>query len=41
MSYLWLCFPRWSGLNDQGAIVSREKIARARIAARLAKVPRC
>src|ERR1700694_1493126 len=29
------------GLDDQGAIVLREKIARGRIAARLANVPRC
>ena len=29
------------GLDDQGAIVVREKIARGRIAARLANVPRC
>ena len=29
------------GLDDQGAIVLREKIARSRIAARLANVPRC
>jgi transposase len=28
------------GLDDQGAIVLREKIARSRIAARLANVPR-
>ena len=29
------------GLDDKGAIVLREKIARGRIAARLANVPRC
>jgi predicted butyrate kinase (DUF1464 family) len=29
------------GLDDNGAIVLREKIARGRIAARLANVPRC
>ena len=29
------------GLDDRGAIVLREKIARGRIAARLANVPRC
>jgi transposase len=29
------------GLDDQGAIVLREKISRSRIAARLANVPRC
>ena len=29
------------GLDDQGAIVVREKIARGRIAARFANVPRC
>jgi transposase len=29
------------GVDDQGAIVLREKIARGRIAARLANVPRC
>ena len=29
------------GLDDQGAIVLREKIARGRIAARLANVSRC
>ena len=29
------------GLDNQGAIVLREKIARGRIAARLANVPRC
>src|ERR1700674_5668075 len=29
------------GLDDKGAIVLREKIARARIAARFANVPRC
>src|SRR6476661_459320 len=29
------------GLDDQGAIVLREKIARGRITARLANVPRC
>jgi transposase len=29
------------GLDDQGAMVLREKIARGRIAARLANVPRC
>ena len=29
------------GLDDQGTIVLREKIARGRIAARLANVPRC
>src|ERR1700746_231969 len=29
------------GLDDQGAIVLREKIARGRISARLAHVPRC
>ena len=29
------------GLDDQGAIILREKIARGRIAARLANVPRC
>jgi transposase len=29
------------GLDDQGAFVFREKIARGRIAARLANVPRC
>ena len=29
------------GLDDQGAIVLREKIARGRFAARLANVPRC
>jgi hypothetical protein len=29
------------GLDDQGAIVLREKIARGRIAARLANVPQC
>ena len=29
------------GLDDQGAIVLREKIARGRIAARFANVPRC
>src|SRR4030095_3223145 len=29
------------GLDDQGAIVLREKVARGRIAARLASVPRC
>src|SRR6476659_10107680 len=32
---------RLIGLDDQGAIVLREKIARGRIAARLANVPRC
>jgi transposase len=29
------------GLDDKGAIVLREKVARGRIAARLANVPRC
>src|SRR5258705_3062236 len=29
------------GLDDKGAIVLREKIARGRITARLANVPRC
>src|SRR5579862_8418005 len=29
------------GLDDKGAIILREKIARGRIAARLANVPRC
>src|ERR1700694_3996556 len=29
------------GLDDKGAIVLREKIARGRIAARFANVPRC
>ena len=29
------------GLDDQGAIVLREKVARGRIAARLANVPQC
>ena len=29
------------GLDDRGAIVLREKIARGRIAARFANVPRC
>ena len=29
------------GLDDNGTIVLREKIARGRIAARLANVPRC
>jgi transposase len=29
------------GLDDKGAIVLREKIARDRIAARFANVPRC
>src|ERR1700741_1442359 len=29
------------GIDDKGAIVLREKIARGRIAARLANVPRC
>jgi transposase len=29
------------GLDNQGAIILREKIARGRIAARLANVPRC
>ena len=29
------------GLDDQGTILLREKIARGRIAARLANVPRC
>ena len=29
------------GLDDQGAVVLREKVARGRIAARLANVPRC
>ena len=29
------------GLDDQGAIVLREKIARGRITARLANVPEC
>jgi transposase len=29
------------GLDDQGAIVLREKVSRSRIAARLANVPQC
>ena len=29
------------GLDDKGAIVLREKVARGRITARLANVPRC
>ena len=29
------------GLDDKGAIVLREKVARGRIAARFANVPRC
>jgi transposase len=29
------------GLDDHGAIVLREKVARGRIAARLANVPQC
>ena len=29
------------GLDDQGAIVLREKVSRGRIAARLANVPQC
>lgn len=29
------------GLDDQGAVVLREKVARGRIAARLANVPQC
>ena len=29
------------GLDDQGAIVLREKLGRSRIASRLANVPRC